>query len=115
MKVRFRGLRMVAAVSKLIGWLALAVGAAYGALIPQGFLYLPLAPFAEPYSTSSLVQGAIVFAPFFLGFLVFYSAGGILQVLLSIEENTRGLRGPVPPGQPAEGGPPWEGEIGEGP
>lgn len=108
MKARFRALRLVAAVSKGIGWLALIAGVALGALIAQGFLYLPLAPFVEPLSTSSLIRGAAVFALFFLGFLVFYSAGGMLQVLTAIEQNTRGAAGT---GRPGEGGYPWEDEI----
>ncbi len=114
MKARFRALRLVAAVWKWIGWLALLAGLVLGALVAQGFLYLPLAPFAEPYSANSIIQGVVVFAPFFLGFLVFYSAGGILRVLMAIEEHTRGLAAPVPPGQPEVGEHPWEGEIGPG-
>lgn len=114
MKARFRALRLVAAVWKGTGWLALLAGLVLGALVAQGFLYLPLAPLAEPYSANSIIQGAVIFAPFFLGFVVFHSAGGILRVLLAIEENTRGLAALAPPGQSEEDGRPWEGEIGPG-
>ena len=115
MKSRFRVLRLVASVSKLIGWLAFLAGLALGALVAQGILYLPLAPLAEPYSTNSLIQGAVLFAPFLLGFLAFYSGGGIMQVLIAIEKNTRGVATPSAPGTPAEGGLPWGDEVGQAP
>lgn len=107
MKERFRGLRLVALVSKAIGWLILLAGLILGALIVQGILFSPLDPLAEPYSTSSLMGAAALFVPFLLGFLLLYGSGGVLQVLLAIEKNTRTAQKPgddepgqIPPGPP---------------
>ncbi|HLB12081.1 MAG TPA: hypothetical protein VJO15_03895 [Dehalococcoidia bacterium] len=110
MKARFRVLHFVALASKAIGWLALIAGLALGALIAQGSLRVPLVPFVEPYSGSSLVQGAAVFVPFLMAFLLLYSAGGTVQVLLAIEENTRKESTPPPVERPGDADRPREGD-----
>lgn len=90
MKARFRGLTFVAHLSKIIGLLALITGLVLGAQAVGGALYFPLiSSFAEPYSPASYVSAAAYFTPFLLVFLLFYMIGGILQVLVAIERNTR--------------------------
>lgn len=112
MKARFRVLRFVAAVSKGIGWLLLLAGLVLGALIAQGLRTLPFAPIAEPLSTSNLIQGGALFGGFFLGFLLFYGAGGALRVLIAIEENIRVAAGWVDQGLPPPDETPVEVEPG---
>lgn len=111
MKARFRGLQLVALVSKGIGWVGLLAGLVVGTLVAQGLLYFPLAPFTEPYSIGSLLGGVALFAPFFLGFLLLYGWGGALQVLMAIEQNTRAPE--QAPSQPEDPERPREGDLGE--
>lgn len=89
MKARFRVLRLVALVSKGLGWLCLIAGLALGALIANGTRYFPLIPPAQPYSANNLAAALTTFLPLFVSFLFFYGVGGALQVLMAIEMNTR--------------------------
>lgn len=109
MKARFRGLLMVARLSKGLGWLSLIAGLVLGALTANGTYYLPILLPAGPYSTQSLVGALLTFLPFLFWFLFMYAAGGAIQVLIAIERNTR----PVAPGLPEERPGPIE-EPGDG-
>ncbi|MDO8689127.1 MAG: hypothetical protein Q7R39_03820 [Dehalococcoidia bacterium] len=110
MKARFRVLRLVALVSKGLGWLSLMAGLGLAFLTANATYYLPLLLPADPYSSLSLLGAALTFLPFLLLFLFLYGAGGALGVLIAIESNTRPERK-----QPSAGDPTGEPEVPETP
>ena len=101
MKARFRGLRIIAAVSKAVAWVSLLAGLGLGALMANATYYLPFLPPAAPFSSNSLLGAALTLLPFLMGFLFLYATGAILQVLLAIECNTRVPAAVRPPSEPA--------------
>lgn len=108
MKARFRVLRLVALVSRGLGWLSLIAGLVLAFLTANATYYLPLLLPADPYSPLSLLGAALTFLPFLFLFLFLYGAGGALGVLMAIESNTR-----LETEQPSAGDPAREPQVPE--
>jgi ABC-type Fe3+-siderophore transport system permease subunit len=74
---------------RLVAWIVLLSGLGVLGLLLQGLVYTPLDPLAQSFFYGTLLEAAALFLAFFLAFLLLYSAGALIKVILAIEENTR--------------------------
>jgi hypothetical protein len=88
MEKQFRLLRTFSVIFKVLAWACLVIGivGAIGVLVSGGTPETPR------------VMGPVILLVFLGYFLLFYTGGEVIQLLLAIEENTRHIKGVTPPG-----------------
>lgn len=93
MEKKFRVLRIVGTVYKVLAWLVLAVGVLGGCLTLAGGFVGGASPRSELGPVAGLLGGAfgglvLIFITF-VYFLFLYAFGDMIYLLLALEENTR--------------------------